>query len=147
MTRSVCSSASATLETLTRDLEPGERSEFRDPAGLHMTLYVSRFQDVAAGSLFAVAHAHAGHLGELICDPSVLVVRAIDGSWVPLEIATPFSLVVTAEASDGVRVVLPIEHRRLVKLVDVWMRKANILRAQPVLGKEEMCSLVAYPAE
>jgi len=39
-------------------------------------------------------------------------------------------------------------HRRLVKLVEVWMRDvhANLLRAQPVL-KEEVCSLLAYPAE
>ncbi len=146
MTRSVCISASATLELLTRGLEPGERAEFRDPAGAHMTLCVSRFQDVPAGSLFAVAHAHAGHLGELICDPSVLVVRAIDGSWTPLEISTPFTLVVTAEAGDTARVVLRDEHRRLVKLVEVWMRnvRSNLLRAQPVLRKEEMCSPVEY---
>jgi len=129
-------------------MDPGERAEFRDPAGVHMTLYVSRFQDVPAGSLFAVAHAHAGHLGELVADPSVLVLRVLDGSWTPLEIATPFAHVVTAEF-DPVRVVLRDEHRRLVKLTEVWMRNvsANLIRAHHVLQKEEMCSLDAYPAE
>jgi hypothetical protein len=149
MTGSVCSSASATLELLTRDLEPGERAEFRDPAGMHMTLFVSRLQDAPAGAPFTIAHAHANHFGELICDPIVTLLRAIDGSWTPLEIATPFAHVITAEAGDTARVILRAEHRRLVKLVEVWMRnvKANLLRARPVLQKEEMCSLVAYPAE
>jgi hypothetical protein len=40
--------------------------------------------------------------------------------------------VVTAEACDAVRVVLRDEHRRLVTLVDVWMRNAglNLVRAR-----------------
>ena len=149
MTRSVCSSASATLEILIRDLDPGERCEFRNRAGVHMTLHVERLADCAAGSLFTIAHAHAGHLGELVPDPMVTLLRSLDGSWTPLKISTPFTQVVTAEAGDAARVVLRDEHRRLVTLVDVWMRKVevNLLRASHILEKEEMCSPVAYPAE
>ncbi len=129
MTTCVCSSASATLELLTRDLELGERAEFRDPAGVHMTLYVSPLQVVSAGPSFTIAHAHVGHLGELIPDPMVTLLRSLDGSWTPLEISTPFACIVTAEAGDSARVVLRDEHRRLVKLVEVWMRnvRANLL--------------------
>jgi hypothetical protein len=146
MTTSICRSASATLEQLTRDLEPGGRAEFRDPAGVHMTLYVSRLPEVPAGSLFTIAHAHAGHIGEPICDPLVTLLRAVDGSWVPLEITTPFAHVVTAEAGDPVRIVARDEHRRLLKLVEIWMRNvsANLLRAHHVLQKEEVCSLAEY---
>jgi hypothetical protein len=149
MAKSVCLSTSGTLALLTRDLEPGQRTEFRDPAGEHMTLFVSHLADPAAGSVFTLAHAHAGHLGELICDPLVTLLRTVDGSWVPLEISTPFAHVVTVEAGDAVHVVLRDEHRRLVKLTEVWMRnvEVNLLRARHVLQKEEMCSPVAYPAE
>jgi hypothetical protein len=83
MKRSVCSSPAARRETLTRDFEPGERTELRDRKGGHVTLYVERLGDVSAGSLFTLAHAHAGHLGELICDPTVVVLRSLDGSWAP----------------------------------------------------------------
>ena len=148
MTRSVCNSASDTLDLLTRDLEPGERTEFRDRTGVHMTLYVERLPDVRAGSIFTVAHAHTGHLGELVCDPLVTLLRGPDGSWTPLEISTPFTHLATVEL-DPRRVVLRDEHRRLVKLTDVWMLniRANLLRAHSSLQKEEMCSLVAYLAE
>lgn len=114
-----------------------------------MTLYVERLPDVPASSVFTVAHAHTGHLGELICDPLVTLLRGPDGSWTPAEISTRFARVVTAEAGDIVRVILRDDHRRLVTLVNVWMRqvRANLLGAQPVLQKEEVCSLVAYPAE
>jgi hypothetical protein len=146
MTRPVCRSASATLELLTGDLEPSGRTEFGDRTGKHMTLYVARLADCGAGSLFTVAHAHAGHLGELVPDPMVTLLRGLGGSWVPLEIATPFAHVVTAEAGDPVRVVLRDEHRRLAKLVDVWMVdvRDGLLRAEPVLQKEEMCSPAEY---
>ncbi len=146
MTRSVCNSGSATLELLTRDLEPGGRVEFRDRTGLHMTLHVERLADAPEGSLFTLAHGHAGHLGELVPDPFVKLFRGVDGSWTPLEIATPFTQVVTAEAGDTVRVVLREEHRRLVKLVEVWMRnvKVNLLSARHVFQKEEVCSPAEY---
>ena len=146
MATSVCSSATATLDLLARDLGPGERTEFRNRHGLRMTLYVERLPDVPAGSRFTVAHAHAGHLGELICDPMVTLLRGMDGSWTPLEISTPFARVVTAEVGDTARVVLRDEHRRLVKLVEVWMRQvqANLLGAQPLFQKEEMCSPAEY---
>ena len=146
MTKSVCNSASATLALLARDLEPGEHAEFHDRSGVHMTLHVERLADGASGSLFTLAHAHSGHLGELIPDPRVVVLRSVDGSWTPTEISTPFACIVTAEAGDPLRVVARDEHRRLVKLVEVWMRnvRANLLRAQPALRKEEMCSPVEY---
>lgn len=148
MTRSVCNSAAATLETLTRDLDPGERTEFRARTGVHMTLYVERLRDVSAGSLFTAAHAHAGHLGELVPDPMVTLLRCLDGSWVPLEISTPFARVVTAETGDRVRIVPRDEHRRLVKLVEAWMRnvRVNLLGSAHAFREEEMCSLVASPA-
>lgn len=146
MTKSVCLSASATLELLTRDLEPGERVEFRDRMGVHMTLHVERLADVSAGSLFTLAHAHAGHLGELICDPMVTLIRELDGSWVPLEVATPFTRMVTAEVGDPVRVLLRDEHRRLVKLVEVWTASihVNLLSARNAFQREEVCSPAEY---
>ena len=114
-----------------------------------MTLYVARLADRAPGSLFTLAHAHTGHLGELVCDPLVTLLRGPDASWTPLEISTPFARVVTTEARGTMRLVQRDEHRRLVTLVNVWMRRvrANVLCAQPVLQKEEICSLVAYGAE
>lgn len=144
MTRSVCNSASATLELLTRDLDSGERAEFRDRSGVHMTLHVSRLADCAAGSLFSIAHAHAGHLGELVPDPLVTLIHGVDGSWVPLEISTPFAHLVTADTGDRVPVILRGEHRRLVALVNVWMRnvEVNLLKRDALQG-EEMCSRVA----
>jgi hypothetical protein len=80
MTRPICPSASVTLELLTRDLEPGDRVEFRDRTGVHMTLHVERLADVAPGSLLTVAHAHSGHLGELVPDPLVTLLRGLDGA-------------------------------------------------------------------
>ncbi|MEO8901160.1 MAG: hypothetical protein ABI488_05755 [Polyangiaceae bacterium] len=146
MTRSVCNSASATLELLTRDLDSGERAEFRDRSGVHMTLHVSRLADCAAGSLFSIAHAHAGHLGELVPDPLVTLLRGLDGAWTPTEISTPFAHVVTAEVGDTVRVVLRDEHRQLVKLTEVWTRNVrfNLLRSAHAFRKEEMCSPAEY---
>ncbi len=147
MTRPVCSSASDTLELLTSDLEPGGRAEFRDRAGVHMTLFVERLPDVPTGSLFIVAHYHRGR--EPIPDPEVALLRSSGGRWTPLSIALPQSVVVTA-GNDGVVIEgRRDEHRRLVKLVDVWMANvsANLLRTQGVLQKEKMCSPVAYPAE
>ena len=145
MTRSVCSSASTTLELLTGDLEPGECVEFRDSAGIHMALHVERLADAPAGSLFTLAHAHAGHLGEFIPDPLVALFRSPDGSWTPLEITTPFAQVVAAEL-DPLRVVLRDEHRRLVALTEVWMRnvEVNLLRARHILRKEEVCLPAEY---
>jgi hypothetical protein len=147
MTRSICSSASDTLELLTRDLEPGGRAEFRDRAGVHMTLFVERLPDVPAGSLFIVAHYHRGR--EPIPDPEVALLRRHDGRWIPLSIALPLCVVVTT-GNEGVMTEVPSdEHCRLVKLVDVWMAnvRANLLRTQGVLQKEELCSPVAYLAE
>jgi len=127
MTTCVCSSASATLELLTDGLERGGRAEFRDPTGVHMTLYVERLQDARAGSLFIVAHYHRGR--ELVPDPEVALLRRSD-AWTPLSIALPLSVVVTA-GNDGIVIGgRREEHRRLVKLVDVWMANvsANLLR-------------------
>lgn len=110
-----------------------------------MTLHVERLADVAPGSLLTVAHAHSGHLGEPVPDPLVTLLRGLDGAWTPLEITTPFTHLVTVEL-DPLRVVLRDEHRRLVKLVDVWMRQveANLLRAHHAFQKEEMCSPAEY---
>jgi hypothetical protein len=110
-----------------------------------MTLHVARLADVAPGSLFTIAHAHTGHLSELICDPLVTLLHHVDGSWTPFEITTPFTHLVTVEL-DPVRVVLRDEHRRLVKLVDVWMRQveANLLRAHHAFQKEAICSPAEY---
>jgi hypothetical protein len=129
MTTSVCSSASATLALLTRDLEPGEPVEFRDGSGVHMTLHVERLADCASGSLYTLAHRHAGHLGELVPDPLVTLLSCRVESWTPLEIATPFAHLVTVEL-DPLRVVLRDEHRRLIKLTELWMAniKANLLK-------------------
>jgi hypothetical protein len=145
MTRSVCSSASATLELLTRDLEPGERVEFRDRSGLHMTLHVERLSDCASGSLFTLAHVHAGHLGELVPDPLVTLLRGLDCSWTPLEISTAFAEVVTAEARDAVRVLLRDEHRRLVKLTEVWMRNVKAGPLKRGAGSQRRSAAVNPP--
>jgi hypothetical protein len=114
-----------------------------------MTLHIERLGNVAAGSLFTIAHAHAGHLGALVCDPMVTLLRDVDGSWVPLKISTPFTQVVTAEARDEARIILRGEHCCLVKLVNVWLAnvRVSLLRARDALRTEDAPSVVDYPAE
>lgn len=145
MTKSVCQAAAATLELLTRDLEPGERAEARDRTGVHMTLHVERLADGPAGSLFVLAHRHHGR--EPVPDPAVVLL--CDGEyWTPLSITLPLSHVLTAGMDGVVIATRRDEHRRLVQLVDVWMRnvRAGLLR-QDRLENQEIAAPWAYAAE
>lgn len=145
MTNSVCQSAAATLELLTNGLQPGERVEVRDRAGVHMTLHVEQLPDGPAGALFVFAHRHVGRLP--VPDPAVSLLRSTDGRWTPLSITLPLSHIVTA-GTDGVVVAARRdEHRRLVKLVDVWMAnvRAGLLQ-QSRPENQEIVAPAAYAA-
>jgi len=146
MTTCVCSSASATLKLLTDGLEPGGRAEFRDRSGLHMTLYVERLQDARSGSVFVVAHYHRGR--EPMPDPEVALLLRPDGSWTPLSIALPLSIVVTA-GNDGIVIGgRRDEHHRLVKLVDIWMANVRVgLLRHSVQEEQRMMPAIADAAE
>lgn len=146
MTNSVCPSASETLNHLTDGLQLGERIEVRDRAGVHMTLHVDRLPDSPAGALFVFAHRHVGR--QPVPDPAVSLLRSPHGRWIPLSITLPLSHIVTAD-TDGVVVAgRRDEHRRLVKLVDVWManvRAGLLQRSRP--ENREIEAPVAYAAE
>lgn len=146
MTTSVCQATAETLEFITSGLETGEGVEFRDRTGMHMDLHVDRLQAVAGGSLFAVAHRHADR--EPVVDPEVTMLRTRDGHWIPLSIALPLSMVATAGADGVVLRERRGEHRKLVKLVDVWMRNVSInLLSRDSLEDQEISPAVAYAAE
>ncbi len=145
MTKSVCQTAASTLDFLTRDIEPGERVEVRDRTGIHMTLHVERLPDGPAGSLFIVAHRHVGR--EPVPDPEVALLRTADGCWTPLSITLPLSHLVTV-GPDGVFVARRDEHRRLVKLVELWMANVRLgLLTQDRLEDQEIAAPFAYAVE
>jgi len=115
-----------------------------------MPLRVRRVGDSALGSLFSVGHYHESTVGTallLVDDPQVTVLRTESGDWVPVSLRTPFAHVVTAEATDSVRLLRTDEHARLVKLVEVWMRniRTNLLDADGL--EEEIGDARAYAAE
>ncbi len=63
---------------------------------------------------------------EPISDPEVAMRREADGRWTPLSIALPLSHLATV-APDGVAIAgCHDEHRRLVKLVEVWMANVRV---------------------
>jgi hypothetical protein len=144
MTRSVCHAAAATLDLLTDGLEIGDRIEVRDRDGVHMALHVERLPAGPAGPLFVFAHRPVGR--EPVPDPEVVLLRAAVGRWTPLSITLPSSHLVTASTDGAVVAERRDEHRRLVKLVDLWMRivSANLLRTHHLLQEEEVCSPAEY---
>jgi hypothetical protein len=146
MRKSVCRAAAATLDVLSADLEPWTRTELRDHAGIHMTLHVERVQDGASGALFMVAHRHVGR--ESIPDPEVTLLRTAEGRWTPLSIALPFSNLVTMAADGTLLRGRRGEHRRLVKLTEVWMNNVRVnLLKQDVLEEQEIPPAARYAAE
>jgi hypothetical protein len=146
MTRSVCQLAATTLELLTEDLQPGEHFELRDRAGVHMTLHVERLADVSDRSCFIVAHRHPGRVP--VPDPEVALLRETDGRWTPVSIALPLSRFVTAHMNGSVFAGRRDEHRRLLKLVDVWMHNVRVhLLKRGVAENQEIVAPVAYAAQ
>lgn len=146
MIRSVCPWACSTIERVTDGIEPGECVEIRDRSGVHMTLHVERLADGPAGSVFVLAHRHPGR--EPVPDPEVTMLRGSDGHWTPLSIAMPFSSLMTARPDGSVMATRRNEHRRLIKLVEVWMTnvRTNLLKAVAP-ENEEIQGPVVYAAE
>lgn len=145
MTKSVCHAAAATLELLTNDMAPGERLEFRDRSGVHMTLHVERLDNCAAASLFTVAHRHAGR--EPVPDPAVVLRRDGDGRWTPLSITLPLSHLVAAGMDGVVIATRRDEQRRLVMLTEVWMHNVRVgLLKRDCPENQEIEAPVTYAA-
>jgi hypothetical protein len=138
--------AAATLDLLTGDREVGTSVEIRDRTGVHMPVHVERLADATVGSVFTVAHRHVGR--EPVPDPEVLLLRTAEGLWLPLSITLPLSHLVTATADGTVLRGRRGEHRRLVKLVEVWMSNVRVnLLKQDALEEQEISPTAAYAAE
>lgn len=111
-----------------------------------MTLHVERLADVSDRSCFIVAHRHPAR--EPVPDPEVTLLRTADGCWSPLSIALPLSHLVTAGTDGVVIATRRDDHRRLVKLVEVWIANVRLgLLKQGLLENQEIEAPVACTAE
>ena len=129
--KAVSKSSGRILDALTRNLELGEARKVDNAPGAYMAVHVDHVEDTALGPAFAVAHYYEQG-GDLIPDPDVVFLRALDGRWYPLAFQNSLGYRRAAEVrADGEVMVHPARQRDLASFSNMWVRN---IREQQGLG-------------
>src|SRR5258708_7470587 len=104
--KAINKAAKRILDRLTEGLSTAGQSRKVDNApGAFMAVHVERLSDTEAGAVFSIAHYYEQH-GDLVPDPDMTFIRALDGEWYPLTIQDQFVYRVGAELRDGAFIVV-----------------------------------------
>ncbi len=124
--RPVSQSARKILEQLVEGLdEPGASKKIDKSNGVYMAVCVERVEETQHGPVFSLAHYFEQNR-DLVPDPDVTLLRAIDGDFFPLSYqdARVYRLSVELASEGGVRV----DRKRqadLVHFVARWLRNVK----------------------
>ena len=124
--RPVIQSARTILEQLVAGLEElGVSRKIDNASGAFMAVCVERVEETAHGPVYSVAHYFEQN-EDLVADPDVTLLRALDGDFYPLSYqdARVYRLSVEIESDGGVRVDRA-RQADLAQFVAGWMRKVK----------------------
>jgi len=114
----ISKTASAILDKLTADMEPGQSRHIGEKGGAIMQVVVERLTE----GLYSVAHYYEQN-GDLVADPDVEFYKAPTGAWLPVSIQQSWGHQQAIEFEDGQPArYYPRRVRDLCSFTTTWMK-------------------------